>query len=130
MIVQKGEIEFQNVLSADLNVSCNTNYCLTLREGTTLLAMQLSSPLRVTVSMHQNAVARRSSHACKNATQPVQHCLLLSRTSIPFCACLADADADKASLRTGHAAFRWQTPTISTRHHVLRRQHRYRRIDS
>ena len=129
MIVQKGEIEFQNVLSADLNVSCNTNYCLTLREGTTLLAMQLSSPLRVTVSMHQNAVARRSSHACKNATQPVQHSLLLSRTSIALRACLADADADKTPLRTRHAAFCWQTSAVSTRHHVFRGQHWYRRID-
>jgi hypothetical protein len=74
-------------------------------------------------------MAQRSSHACKNATQPVQHSLLLSRTRIALRACLANTDANKTSLRTRHAAFRWQTPAIPACHHVFRRQYWYRRID-
>jgi hypothetical protein len=79
--------------------------------------------------MTQTALSRSSSHACENATQAVQHSLLLSRTGIALGACLADTDANKTTFRTRHAAFRWQPPTVPARHNIFRRQHRDRRID-
>lgn len=72
-------------------------------------------------------VSRQTS---KHATQPIQHSLLLSRSSIALGARLANANTDITAIGSNNTALRRQTSAVAASHDIFRCQDRHCRVDS